>query len=344
MTYALVTDSACSLSHTLCNELGLAVLPLNYYVDEVEHPGFFKDRPVVLKGFYQSMRNGSSVRTSLPNPKETRETLVELLEQGKDLLYLGFSSALSGTYDSVHHICERLQEEYPQRRIVCVETIAASFGQGLLVKQAALMKRAGAKLDDVVSWIEDNRMKAAHWITVDDLRYVLGGGRLARTGALAANLLKLKPVMRIDENGAVDVVHKTRGRKKSLKGMADKLRETFDPSISDEVVVAHADCIEDAQAVKEMIEQERTAEISTRMDGDSEILLYRNTKPSASSELYGIALTGLDGLFYKISIFTGADEAFGDDAPVWSIAEAIGQTVMHQDFSEWGVEGAPDFS
>ena len=256
MTYALVTDSACSLSHTLCNELGLAVLPLNYYVDEVEHPGFFKDRPVDLKGFYQSMRNGSSVRTSLPNPKETRETLVELLEQGKDLLYLGFSSALSGTYDSVHHICERLQEEYPQRRIVCVETIAASFGQGLLVKQAALMKRAGAKLDDVVSWIEDNRMKAAHWITVDDLRYVLGGGRLARTGALAANLLKLKPVMRIDEDGAVDVVHKTRGRKKSLKGMADKLRETFDPSISDEVVVAHADCIEDAQAVKEMIEQE----------------------------------------------------------------------------------------
>ena len=95
---------------------------------------------------------------------------------------------------------------------------------------------------------------------------------------------------------------------------------------------------------KEMIEQERAAEISTRMDGDSEILLYRNTKPSASSELYGIALTGLDGLFYKISIFTGADEAFGDDAPVWSIAEAIGQTVMHQDFSEWGVEGAPDFA
>lgn len=256
MSYALVTDSACSLSYKVCRELELAVLPLNYYIDEVEHPGFFKDKPVDLKGFYESMRRGCAVRTSLPNPKESREALVELLEQGKDLLYLGFSSALSGTYDSVHHLCERLQEEYPQRRIVCVETIAASFGQGLLVKQAALMKRAGAKLDDVVAWVEANRMKMAHWITVDDLKYVLGGGRLARTGAMAANLLKLKPVMRIDESGAVDVVAKTRGRKKSLKGMVEKLRESFDPTQSSEVVVAHADCIEDAQAVRDMIIEE----------------------------------------------------------------------------------------
>lgn len=256
MSYALVTDSACSLPYTLCNELGLAVLPLNYYIDEVEHPGFFKDKPVDLKGFYESMRRGCKVRTSLPNPKETKETLAELLEEGKDLLYLGFSSALSGTYDSVHHICERLQEEYPQRRIVCVETVAASFGQGLLVKQAALMKRAGAALDEVAAWVEANRMKMAHWITVDDLSYVLGGGRLARTGAMAANLLKLKPVMRIDESGAVDVVNKTRGRKKSLRGMVEKLRESFDPTQSDEVVVAHADCVEDAESVRDMIVEE----------------------------------------------------------------------------------------
>jgi len=100
----------------------------------------------------------------------------------------------------------------------------------------------------------------------------------------------------------------------------------------------------DYDTFKAMIERERTAEISTRMDGDSEILAYRNTRPNAYSELYGIALAGLDGLLYKISIFTGVDEKYGQDAPVWGIAETIAQSTRHQDFSEWGIEDAPSFS
>ena len=255
MSFALVTDSACSLPYTLCNSLNLTVLPLNYYIDDVEFLGFHKDRPVDLQHFYQSMRNGSKVRTSLPNLADTRNALVELLDQGKDILYLGFSCGLSGTFDSVHGICETLKADYPKQRLVCVETVAASFGEGLLVKKAALMKAAGATLDEIASWVEEHRMRAVHWVTVDDLSYVLGGGRLGHAGALAANLLHLKPILRIDEEGRVAIAGKARGRKKCLKAMVERMGQTVDDQTM-EVYIGHGDCYDDAAFVEKLIKQE----------------------------------------------------------------------------------------
>ena len=254
MPYAIVTDSASSIPYTLAQKLGITILPLNYFVDDVEHPGFFPDKPIDLKGFYDSMREGHKVRTSLPNPHSTTETLRGLLEQGLDILYLGFSSALSGTYDSVHRICEELAQSFPKRTIACVETQAASFGQGLIVKNAALMAKAGRTLEEVAAWVKENRQKFNHWVTVDDLSFVLAGGRMARTGAFAANLLGIKPLLRIDEEGAIDVVEPCRGRKASLKKMAARVKERI-ASAGEEVVIAHADCLKDAEKLKDLISE-----------------------------------------------------------------------------------------
>lgn len=252
MSYAIVTDSASSISHTLAKELNLTVLPLNYFVDEVEHPGFFPDKPIDLKAFYNSMREGKSVRTSLPNPHNTHKTLEGLLKKGQDILYIGFSSALSGTFDSVHHIAQLLSQEYPERKIECVETHAASFAEGLIVKQAALMAKAGSTLSEVSQWVKDNCQRFNHWVTVDDLSFVLNGGRMQRTGAFAANLLGIKPLLRIDQNGAVDVVEKCRGRKAVLKKMAQRVKDRV-ASDDEEIVIGHGDCLEDAEKLRDLI-------------------------------------------------------------------------------------------
>lgn len=255
MTYAIVTDSASSITHVMAKELGLTVLPLNYFVDEVEHAGFFPDKPIDLKGFYESMRQGKKVRTSLPNPHQTHATLAELLKNGKDVLYIGFSSALSGTFDSVHNIARQLAAEFPERRIECVETHSASFAEGLIVKRAALMAKAGSTFAEVVDWIKENRLKFNHWVTVDDLSFVLNGGRMARTGAFAANLLGIKPLLRIDEEGAIDVVEKCRGRKAVLKKMAQRVKDRI-ASEDEEVVIGHGDCLEDAEKLRDLIMQD----------------------------------------------------------------------------------------
>lgn len=252
MTYAIVTDSASSISHTMARDLDLTVLPLNYFVDEVEHAGFFPDKPIDLKAFYNSMREGRSVRTSLPNPHHTHQTLEGLLQKGKDVLYLGFSSALSGTFDSVHNIANQLAEQYPERRIECVETHAASFAQGLIVKQAALMAKAGSTLDAVAQWVADNCQRFNHWVTVDDLSFVLNGGRMQRTGAFAANLLGIKPLLRIDEQGAIDVVEKCRGRKAVLKKMAQRVKDRIEGD-DEEIVIGHGDCLADAEKLRDLI-------------------------------------------------------------------------------------------
>lgn len=252
MSYAIVTDSASSISHALAKELNLTVLPLNYFVDEVEHPGFFPDKPIDLKAFYDSMREGKSVRTSLPNPHQTHLTLEGLLKKGQDILYIGFSSALSGTFDSVHHIAQLLSQEYPERKIECVETHAASFAEGLIVKQAARMAKAGSTLSEVSQWVKDNCQRFNHWVTVDDLSFVLNGGRMQRTGAFAANLLGIKPLLRIDQNGAVDVVEKCRGRKAVLKKMAQRVKDRV-ASDDEEIVIGHGDCLEDAEKLRDLI-------------------------------------------------------------------------------------------
>ena len=259
MSYAIVTDSTCGIPFDMAAQLKLTVLPLAYFIDGVEHCGFFPDKPINLKGFYESMRAGSSVRTSLPNPKESMETIRGILATGRDVLYLGCSEGLSGTFGSVKMVCEQLAEEFPERTIRCICTASSSYGEGVLVKKAALKALAGESLEQVAAWATEVRMHINHWFTVDDLSFALGGGRMARTGAFAANMLDLKPILRLDEEGKVDIYGKTRGRKRSFKHIVAEVKAHLGEGFDDEIVIAHGDCPEEAEKLREMISQETGA-------------------------------------------------------------------------------------
>ena len=225
MAYDIVTDSSANLTEEMYDEFGLHVLPLRFMFEGKEYVSYKKGEQTDLKLFYKMMREGSVFTTSLPYPNESEKTLREILDAGRDVLYIGFSSGLSGTYDGTRMIMESLAAEYPERTLLHVDTLAAAAGQGLLVWYAVKMKQEGASIQEVHAWVEANRLKLAHWFTVDDLMYLFRGGRVSRTSAWAGSLLKIKPVLHVDDEGKLIPMQKVRGRKKSIDAMFEHMCE-----------------------------------------------------------------------------------------------------------------------
>ncbi|MEG0505148.1 MAG: DegV family protein, partial [Raoultibacter sp.] len=206
---------------------------------------------------YTMMRDGKVISTSLPNLAESEKLFRGLLEQGRDVLYLGFSSGLSGTFEAIDLILTDLKNEYPERTIHSVETLAASGGQGLLIYYAVQKKRSGMSIDDVASWVEDNRLKLAHWFTVDDLMFLFRGGRVSKTSAWAGTMLNIKPVLHVDDEGRLIPREKVRGRKKSLNALVDHMKTSALSPISEQVVfITHGDCLEDAEYIANKVRDE----------------------------------------------------------------------------------------
>lgn len=254
MAYDIVTDSSANLTEDLYDEFGITVLPLRFMLDGKEYVSYKKGEQVDLKLFYKMMREGSVFTTSLPSPEKSEIALREILDAGRDILYIGFSSGLSGTYDGTRIIMEQLAQEYPERKLMHIDTLAAAAGQGLLVWYAAQMRAEGATMEEVYQWVEDNRLKLAHWFTVDELVYLFRGGRLSRTSAWAGTLLKIKPVLHVDNEGKLVAIQKVRGRKKSIDAMFKEMCDSADAPVEDQVVfISHGDCIEDVEYLEGLI-------------------------------------------------------------------------------------------
>ena len=186
MSFAIVTDSSSNLTEEVIDRFDLSVLPLTFMVDGEEYRSYLKGAKTDLAQFYAMMREGKVITTSLPNLQESRETIEALLKAGDDVLYLGFSSGLSGTYQAIELLLSELAGLYPERTVTSVDTLAASGGEGLLVTYAAKMREGGASLAEVRDWVEDQKLHLAHWFTVDDLMFLFRGGRVSRTAAWAA--------------------------------------------------------------------------------------------------------------------------------------------------------------
>ncbi len=264
MSYALVTDSSCNLPEELIEQYDIHILPLTFMIEGKEYVSYLKGEHTDLQQFYTMMRNGKVVTTSLPRVSETISSIESLLKEGLDVLYLGFSSALSGTHESTANLMRDLAAQYPERKLEAVETLAASGGQGLLVLYAAEMKKAGKSFEEVANWVKNNRLHLAHWFTVDDLMFLYRGGRVSRTSATAGTMLSIKPVMHVDDQGRLIPVSKTRGRKRSIKALFNHMQKSFDESYGiQHVMITHGDCIEDAESLKSMIE----AEFAGKIDG-----------------------------------------------------------------------------
>ena len=253
MQFELVTDSTCSLTQELVDELGIHILPMSLMIDGEQHYSELAGTDTELHAYYELLRQGSLVTTSLPNLGQTKALFESLLEQGRDVLYLAFSSALSSCYSSLDILAQDLQESYPERTIRVVDTLCATGGEGLLVYLAAQKRLQGASLLEVKDYVCNTRSHVAHWFTVDDLMYLMRGGRLSKAEAFAGTMLKVKPILHVDDEGRLVPMDKVRGRKKALKSLVDKLLESGLPLEENTIFINHGDCLEDAQYVASLI-------------------------------------------------------------------------------------------
>ena len=255
MSYQIVTDSACNLTEETIDAFGLEILPLTFMVDGMQHRSYLKGEKTDLRQFYTMMREGKVITTSLPNMQETETTLRRVLDAGHDVLYLGFSSALSGTYEATELLMKQLVGEYPDRTLCAVETFAASGGEGMLVYLACKKKEAGASLEEVADFVRETRDHLSHWFTVDDLMFLFRGGRVSRTSAWAGTLLNIKPVMHVDNEGRLVPVEKARGRRKAIKALVDHMEQTAIDPANQTIFITHGDCIEDVVLLESEIKK-----------------------------------------------------------------------------------------
>lgn len=256
MDFEIVTDSSSNLVEEMIDDFGLHVLPLTFMVDGEEYQSYLKGQHTDLKQFYTMMREGKVITTSLPNLAESEALMRDLLEQGRDILYLGFSSGLSGTFEATELLMRDLAAEFPERTLLAVDTLAASGGEGLLVWHAVQRARAGAPIGEVRDWVEENKLHLAHWFTVDDLMFLFRGGRVSKTAAWAGTMLNIKPVMHVDDEGHLIPLEKVRGRKKSLNALVDHMEKSAVQPIDQQMVfITHGDCLEEAEYVAEQVKE-----------------------------------------------------------------------------------------
>ena len=257
--YVIFADSSCDIEPELLAQWEVPFVSLTVKFDDETEAFSNFDRP--FPAFYQKMRDGGVARTAAANMDSFRQAFEPYVKAGKDVLYIGFSSGLSTTVNSGAMAAKELMEEYPERKVITVDTFGASAGYGLLVYLAVQEKRRGADLEQLAKFVEDTRFHLCHWFTVDDLVYLKRGGRVSAAAAFVGGLLGIKPVLHMDDPGHLIPMFKVRGRKASIKALADKYGElAVDPG-HDTVFISHGDCIDDAKLLEKMLAERYGAKV-----------------------------------------------------------------------------------
>lgn len=254
MSYRIFTDNGSNLTPEMYEQYGIEVLSLKFTIDGKEYVSYKKGTTIDLKMFYDKMRNKEPITTSLVNADEFATAFEEALANGEDVLYIGLSSGISGTYQASTIAKSMLADKYPDRKIITIDSLAASIGEGMLVYDAAKLKAEGKSIDEVAEWVEANKLRLNHWFTVDDLFFLMRGGRVSRASATFGEMLSVKPVMHVDDNGKLIVKGKVMGRKKSLATIANKFEE-MGADKNQTVFITHGDCIEEAEKVKAQLNE-----------------------------------------------------------------------------------------
>ncbi len=257
--YQIVTDSTTDITAEMIEDCGLVVIPLCFTLEGATH----RDVPqggMPIEGFYEKLRGGAMSTTAQVNAEEFIETFTPILESGRDVLYIAFSSGLSGTCQSAMVAKRQLEEQYPHRRVEVFDSLSASMGEGLLVYLAVQRQRAGLDLDGLLGWLKENVLHLCHWFTVDDLNHLKRGGRVSAATALVGTMLGIKPVLHVDDEGHLIPVSKVRGRKPALDELVRKMEETAIDPASQTVFISHGDCLEDAQYVQRRIQEKLGAQ------------------------------------------------------------------------------------
>ncbi len=249
--YVLVSDSTADLPIDVIKELGIKIIPFSYAIED-ETCKYYLDERDDINQFYNQLSNGAMPVTSQVNPTLYKESFEEIVKEGKDILYLCFTSGLSGSYQSSQLGKDMILEDYPEANITIIDTLCASVGEGVLVYLAAKLKQAGKDIEEVAQWIEENKTNIRHWFMVEDLFHLSRGGRLSAVGAMVGSALKIKPILSVDEEGKLVVKAKTRGTNKALDYLISKVKEEGGDLDKLVAVVGHAADIEKAEKIKAM--------------------------------------------------------------------------------------------
>ena len=252
--YVIMTDSCCDLTDQMARELELEVLPLTMHMDGQDYPNDLAGTAISNQEFYKRIRAGKLATTSAVNVGQFQDAMRRVLESGRDIVCVCFSSALSTTYQSAVIAAEDLRAEFPEAEIHVVDSLSASLGQGLLLYLAVEQKRKGLTAAELAKWVEDNRLTVCHWFTVDDLNFLKRGGRVSATTALLGTMLSIKPIMHTSDEGKLVPVSKARGRKAAIAALLDKIEALGIHTEKQTMFICHADCEEDAKAVAQTIQ------------------------------------------------------------------------------------------
>lgn len=253
MSYKIITDSTMDMPKKTAESMGVDSLPLMFTIDGVEYKDNF-GADMDPHVFFEKVRAGQMPSTTLINTDRFLVHFRTYLENGIDIVYIAFSSALSGTCQCAMQAADQLREEFPDRQIFVIDSLCASMGEGLLVWQAARLKDSGMDAAELASWLEQNKLRVVHWFTVDDINHLRRGGRVSAAQALLGTLMKIKPVLHVDDEGRLIAMEKVMGRKKALQNIVDKIVERYDGSVK-AVFISHGDVLEEAQAVEAMFRE-----------------------------------------------------------------------------------------
>lgn len=254
--YILFTDSSCDLPQKLAEEMQLYVQPLTVYLDGKSYKNYLDEREISYDAFFKALPSCKEVKTSAVNQHDFMLAMEPILESGKDILYLGFSSGLSGTYSAAALAAQELSEKYPERKIYAVDTLCASLGQGMLLHLAWQKKQSGAGIEEVRDFVEDTKLHLCHWFTVNDLFHLKRGGRVNAATAVIGSALGIKPVMHMDDDGKLVAVGKARGRKASLKALVQEMQKRIIEPEKQTIFISHGNCQADAEDLAASIRAE----------------------------------------------------------------------------------------
>ena len=253
MGYQIFTDVTADLCPEMLEGLPpVAFIPMEVELGEKSYT-YGPGGNLTVEQFYAAQRAGLFATTSQINPAVYRDAFEPCLRRGDDLLYLCFSSGLSGTIQGAKLCLDELQEAYPHRKLLCIDTLCASVGEGLLVREAAKKQAEGASLDELAQWVLDRRLHVCHWFTVDEFEHLRHGGRVSGLAAAAGTLLQIKPLLCVDNEGKLQVIEKPRGRRRATESQLARAEKSRRPDLGRTMVIGHGGCIEDGRLLQEAV-------------------------------------------------------------------------------------------
>ena len=255
MSYKIITDSCANLTDKQIEDYGTEVISLKYYIEGKEFESYVKGEKTDYAETYRLLREKAMITTSLVSREGCDKTILPILEAGDDVLLITFSSGLSGTYQNIKLAAEDYKELYPERKIIVVDTLCASLGEGMAVHYAVKLKNEGKSIEEVADWLENNKLSICHIFTIDDLLFLKRGGRLSGTSAVFGTLLGIKPLLHMADDGKLYVTGKARGRAATLEHLINSVGERGIDIKNQDIFLVHGDCEEDAKFIEKEVKK-----------------------------------------------------------------------------------------